>query len=76
MKKINEKWDKTDVELIQQDNNIVHVIGELGNVLIHLFFDPRVHIGINIVIVDILEEYGVLLSIYWSNKLQGYFATN
>jgi hypothetical protein len=38
------------------------VKGELKDVLIRLAFYPRVHQVIDIVIVDILESYGLLLS--------------
>lgn len=75
-KKINEKWDKKDAQIIHLERTLVHVIGELGNVLIHLSSDQRVHKCIDIVIMDILEAYGVLLSRDWSKKLQGYFYTN
>jgi hypothetical protein len=43
-------------------------------VLIRLSSDPRVHQTIDIVVVDIPESYGFLLSRDWSTKLQGYFA--
>lgn len=57
-------------------NKIFHMISELKNVLIYLSSDHRVHQCIYILILDILEEYGVLLRIDWSNMLQGYFAMN
>ena len=49
-------------------------MGELNNVIIRLSSDSRVHQCIDIVIVDIREYYGLLLSRYWSSKIQGYFS--
>lgn len=61
-KQINVKWDKIDVRIIQLDKSLVQAIGEIKNVLIQLSYDRRLHQCINIVIVDISEAYGVLLS--------------
>jgi hypothetical protein len=38
--------------------------------------NPKVHQIIDIVVVDIPEAYGLLLSRDWSTKLQGYFASD
>jgi len=51
-------------------------LGELKDVLIHLSSNSKVHQTIDIIIDDILEAYGVILSRDWSAKLNGYFATN
>jgi hypothetical protein len=48
-------------------------MGELKYVRIMLALDPRVSQFIYIVVVDILEAYGLLLSRDWSQKLHGYF---
>jgi len=69
-KKINSKWDKIDVQIIQLDRSFVQAIGELNNVMICLSSYHRVHQCINIVIVDIVESYGLMLTRDWSNKLQ------
>ena len=53
-KKINEKWDKIDAQIIQLDKNLVHAINKLINLLILLSSEQRVHQCINIVIVDIV----------------------
>lgn len=73
-KKINSKWNKTYAHIIQLDRTHVPSIGELRDVIIWSSTDGQVHQCINIVIVEILEAYGVSLSIDWSSKLQGYFA--
>ena len=44
--------------------------------LIQLFADPRVFQFIDIMVVDIPEAYGLILSRDWSMKLNGYFATD
>ena len=46
------------------------------DVLIRLSYDPRVFQTIDIVVVEILESYGFLLSRDWSTNLQGYFSTD
>lgn len=74
--KINAKWDKNDAQMIQLGRYLVQAIGELRDVLIILSKNDRVHQRRNIIIVDILEAYGLLLSRDWSSKLQGYFATS
>ena len=38
--------------------------------------DSHVHQTIDILVADILEAYGLLLSRDWSSQLIGYFATN
>ena len=43
--------------------------------LIRLSVDERVCQFIDIMVVDILEAYGLILSRDWSEKLEGYFAT-
>ena len=42
--------------------------------LIHLASNSKVHQTIDIIVVNILEAYGVILSIDWLTKLNGYFA--
>jgi hypothetical protein len=51
--------------IIQLDRYDVKVMGELKDVMIRLASDPRVHQVIDIVVVDILEAYGLLLSMDW-----------
>ena len=48
----------------------------MKDVLIQLSGDPRVFQFIVIMVVDIPEAYGLILSRDWSMKLEGYFATN
>ena len=50
------------------------VIGELKDVLFYLSSNPKVHQTINIIVLNILEEYGVILSRDYPTKLNGYFA--
>ena len=52
------------------------VVGEMEDVLIRLATDERVCQFIDIMVVDIPEAYGLILSRYWYAKLDGYFATN
>lgn len=46
----------------------------MRNILIRLSVDSHVHQTIDILVVDILEAYGLLLSRNWSSQLNGYFA--
>jgi hypothetical protein len=52
----------------------VKVFGELKDVLIRLSSNSKVHQTIDIIVVDILETYGVILSRDWSAKFNGYFS--
>jgi hypothetical protein len=60
---------------VQLDRSIFKVIGELKNVLIILTFNSKIHQVIDIIVVDILEAYGLLLSRDWSENLNEYFTT-
>jgi len=51
-------------------------MGELKDVLIRLASKPSVHQVIDIIVVDIPESYGMLLSRDMSAKLNSYFSTN
>jgi hypothetical protein len=64
--KINAEVKPSDLKIIQLDRTNVKVIGELKNVLIRLSSNPKVHQIIDIIIVDILEVYGMFLSRDWS----------
>jgi hypothetical protein len=52
------------------------VIGEMKNVLIRMFANPKIHQTIDIIVVDIPNTYGMLLTKDWSTMLNGYFSTN
>ena len=52
------------------------VMGELKDVMIQLSSNSKVHQLFDVIVVNILGEYGVILSRDWSEKLNGYFATN
>ena len=51
-------------------------IGELKDVMIQMAAKPQYTQVIDIVVVNILEAYGMLLSRDWSAKLNEYFSTN
>ena len=53
---------KTDKHVIQLDRTQVKVIGELKDVMIIISMHPTFVQVINIIVVDILEAYGLLLS--------------
>jgi ribonuclease HI len=73
---INAKVEPSSLKIIQLDRTNVKVMGELKNVLIRLSSNPKVHQFIDIIVVDILEVYGMFLSRDWSEQLHGYFATD
>lgn len=75
-KKLNAEIQKSKIKIIQLDSSRVQVIGELRDVLIRLSTNPVVHQIIDVIVVDIPEAYGLLLSRDWSKKLKGYFATD
>ena len=69
-KRINGKPTPSSCKMIQLDRTTVKVVGEMKGVLIRLSADERVCQFINIMVVDILEAYGLILSQYWSVKLK------
>ena len=64
-KKLNATWETCPIQIVQLDRSKVKVVGRLRNVLLRLSIDPPIHQTIDIVIVDILETYGMSLSQYW-----------
>ena len=52
------------------------VIGEMEDVLIRLSSNDKICQFIDIVVADIPEAYGLVLSRDWSAKLNGYFASD
>jgi len=75
-KKLNAKPWISKTNVIQLDRSHVEVFGELKDVLIRLSSNSKVHQTTDIIVVDIPEAYGVILSIDCLAKLNGYFATN
>ena len=75
-KKLNAEPQMSKTKIIQLDKSHVKVFGELKDVLIRLSSNSKVHQTIDIIVVDIPETYGVILSRDWSAKLNGYFSTD
>ena len=75
-RKINGQPTSYSCIINQLDRTTVKVVGEMKDVLIRLSTDERVLQIIDIMVVDILEAYGLILSRDWSAKLEGYFATD
>jgi hypothetical protein len=67
---------KSDKHVIQLDRTQVKVMGELKDVMIRIVTHPNFVQVIDIIVVDILEAYGILLSQDWSEKINGYFNTD
>ena len=61
-KNINGQTTPSPSPIIQLDRSVVKVTGEMKDVLIWLSADPRVCQFIDIMVVDILEAYGLILS--------------
>jgi len=74
--KINEELQRYSLKIIQLDRTNVKVISELKNVLVRLSSNTKAYQIIDIIVIDILEMYGLFLSRDWSEQLHGYFATN
>ena len=75
-KNINAQPKMCRTKIIQLDISHVKVMGELKDVMIRLSSNSKVHQVIDVIVVDIPEAYGVILSRDWSAKLNGYFATD
>jgi len=75
-KKLNAVLLKSDKHVIQLDRTQVKVIGELKDAMIKMDTNPKFVQVIDIIVVDIPKDYGMLLSQDWSEKLNGYFITD
>ena len=75
-RKINGQPTPSSCKIIQLDRSTIKVVGEMKNVLIELSADERVCQFIDIMVVDIPEAYGLILSRDWSTKINRYFATD
>ena len=73
-KKNNGQLTAFPSNIIQLYWYVFKVIGEMKDVLIILFLDPIVCQFIDIMVVDIPEDYSFILRRYWSTKLNVYFA--
>ena len=74
-KQINGQPKPTTRQVLQLDKTTVKVIGEMEDVLIRLFTYERVCQYIDIVVGDISDAYGLVLSWDWSARLEEYFAS-
>ena len=75
-KKINGQPKPSTWKVIQLDRTNVKVIGEMEDVLIRLSSNDKVCQFIDIVVADIPEAYGLVLSRDLPAKLNGYFASD
>ena len=75
-KKINGQPKPSTWQVLQLDRTAVKVIGEMKDVLIRLSTNERVCQYIDIVVADILDAYGLVLSRDWLVRLAGYFASD
>jgi hypothetical protein len=62
------------MHIIQLDRTEVKFIRDLQDFMIRISCNPKFHQVIYIIIVDIPEAYGMLLSRDWSEKLHVYFS--
>jgi hypothetical protein len=74
-KKLNVVPLKTDKHVIQMDRTHVKITRELKDVMIRISTHPTFVQVIDIIVVDIPEAYGILLSRDWSENLNSYFST-
>jgi len=74
--KLNIEPQKFAIHIVQLDRTKVQVLGKINSVTITLSADPRVVQRIDILITDIPEFYGFILSKDWSEKLHGYIFTD
>ena len=75
-KKLNVEPQICKTNTIQLDISHGKVLGELKDVLIRLSSNSKVHKTIDIIVVEIPEAYGVILSRDWLAKLNRYFSTD
>ena len=72
--KLNATPLKSDKHIINLDRTQVKVIGELKYVMIRIATHPKFVQVIDIIVIDIPEAYGLLLSRDWSEKLNKYIS--
>ena len=75
-KRINGQPKPSTWRVVQLDRTSVKVIGEMEDVLIRLSSNDKVCQFIDIVVANIPEAYGLVLSRDWSAKLNGYFSSD
>ena len=75
-KRINGQPKPSTWRVFQLDRTNVKVIGEMEDVLVCLSSNDKVCQFIDIVVADIPEAYGLVLSRDWSEKLNVYFASD
>ena len=75
-KKINGQPKPSTWRVVQLDRTNVKVVGEMEDVLIRLSSNEKVWQFIDVVVEDIPEAYGLVLSRDWSTNLNGYFASD
>jgi hypothetical protein len=75
-KKLNVEPRMSKTKIIQLDRSHVKVFRELKDVVIRISSNSKVHQTIDIIVVDIPEAYGVILSRDWSAKLNAHVSTN
>ena len=75
-KRINGQPKPSTWRVFQLDRTNVKVIGEMEDVLVRLSSNDKVCQFIDIVVADIPEAYGIVLSRDWSAKLKGYFSSD
>lgn len=63
----------TKAKIVQLNRTRVKLMGEMRDVSVKLASNSKVHHVIDVIVVDILDSYGILLSRDWSLKLGGYF---
>ena len=75
-KKINGQPKPSTWQVLQLEKTTVKVIGEMEDAMIRLSANERVCQYIDIVVADIPDAYGLVLSRDWLARLDGYFASN
>ena len=75
-KKMNGQIKPYTWQVIQLDRTAMKLIREMEDVIICLSVDERVCQYIDIVVADIPDAYGLVLSRDWAERLDGYFASN
>jgi len=70
--KLNIEPQNSTIHIVQLDRTKVQVLGEINSVTIRLLSNPRVVQRIDILMIDIPEFYGLILSRDWSEKLHDY----
>ena len=72
MEQLNLKTTRPYPNVCAMDSREVDVVGIILNHQVRLAKYPNIHIAIDILVIDVLDKWGMLLSKKWATTLGGW----